>query len=62
MASQHWMIGAVRITRVSYFDIGLPPETISLEAVDIERLAESAIDISPWVDESGTRWSVSHFW
>lgn len=53
MATLRWTVGDVRISRVSYFDIGLPPEVIALEAEDLQRLADADVNTAPWTDEAG---------
>lgn len=59
-ASQHWDIGSIRLTRVSYFDTPLPPEAVALAglALDEDWMQPWVIDAMPavgqafWVIES----------
>lgn len=45
-ASQHWDIGSIRLTRVSYFDTPLPPEAVALVG-----LALDEDWMQPWVSD-----------
>lgn len=59
MSATHWTFGSVRVTRIPYFDIGLPADSLGLDAGEVQGLGDAA---SPWVDETGQPVVGQAFW
>lgn len=53
MAAQRWQIGKVAVTRVCYFDIGLPPDAVELAQADLDALRSAGADLDRWLDADG---------
>lgn len=61
-ALSQWNIGAATVTRIPYFDIGLPAESIGLSTEAIQGVIETTPEAGQWLDGEGQPLVGQAFW